>query len=206
MSARPWMKFYPSDWRADPTLRMCPLAARGLWMEMLCIMHEATPRGFLMVNSSRLLPADLAAISGCSLKDTNLLVKQLEKAGVFSKKDGIIFSRRMVRDEEKAQMDKAWGKQGGNPSLIGRVNPPDKAHILEARSQIPESKTVKNMNGVKKKSYSPPKHGAKGKGFIWINEGTDEWGSYAADYKEIRSRDPIAKNGGKWFKYAGEGH
>ena len=46
----PWMKFYPSDWRADPALRMCSLGARGLWAEMMCIMHEAEPYGCLLVN------------------------------------------------------------------------------------------------------------------------------------------------------------
>ena len=48
-----WFKFYPSDWRADPALRMCSIAARGLWMEMLCVMHEATPRGSLLINGKR---------------------------------------------------------------------------------------------------------------------------------------------------------
>lgn len=46
--SHPWMKFYPADWRADPGLRMCSgCCARGMWMEMLCLMHEAMPRGFL---------------------------------------------------------------------------------------------------------------------------------------------------------------
>jgi len=47
---QPWLKFFPSDWRADPALRMCSLAARGLWIEMLCLMHEARPHGSLLVN------------------------------------------------------------------------------------------------------------------------------------------------------------
>ncbi|ANB33251.1 hypothetical protein M2324_003640 [Rhodovulum sulfidophilum] len=41
----PWLKFYTSDWRSDPGLRMCGLAARGLWVEMICLMHEATLEG-----------------------------------------------------------------------------------------------------------------------------------------------------------------
>ena len=49
MSKRPWMKFYPADWRAEPSLRFTSLAARGLWIEMLALMHEATPRGSLLV-------------------------------------------------------------------------------------------------------------------------------------------------------------
>ncbi|HDA7904193.1 TPA: hypothetical protein O5V80_002738, partial [Staphylococcus aureus] len=62
--ASPWMKFYPSDWRADPMLRLCSMAARGLWVEMLCIMHEATPYGTLLVNGRRLDKKQLAALVG----------------------------------------------------------------------------------------------------------------------------------------------
>ena len=40
---RPWMKFYPRDWRGDQALRAVSIAARGLWLECLCIMHEARP-------------------------------------------------------------------------------------------------------------------------------------------------------------------
>jgi len=55
----PWMKFYPADWRSDPMLRLCSLAARGLWAEMICLMHEAEPYGSLLVNGilgERLFP------------------------------------------------------------------------------------------------------------------------------------------------------
>ena len=132
MSA-PWMKFYPTDWRADPSLRMCSLAARGLWMEMLCIMHEASPYGTLRVNGRPVTDRQLSSLAG---GDVEGLLAELEDAGVFSREeDGTIFSRRMQRDAEKAAKDKANGKGGGNPSLKRGVNPPDKAQKPEARSQ-----------------------------------------------------------------------
>lgn len=135
MSA-PWLKFYPSDWRADPALRMCSLAARGLWMEMLCLMHEAVPRGSLLINGQPVNEKQLAALCGVSLRDVVTCLAQLGTAGVFSREDnGTIYSRRMRRDQEKAERDKANGKAGGNPTLKAGVNPPDKAQILDARSQ-----------------------------------------------------------------------
>jgi hypothetical protein len=138
MSA-PWLKFYPSDWRADPALRMCSLAARGLWMEMLCLMHEAVPRASLLVNGLPIDERQLAALCGVSVRDVVKCLDQLEAAGVFSREvNRTIYSRRMRRDEEKAERDKANGKGGGNPSLKGVVNPPDKAQIPEARVQKPE--------------------------------------------------------------------
>ncbi len=137
MSA-PWLKFFPSDWRADPSLRMCSIAARGLWIEMLCVMHEATPRGTLRVNGKTVSDKQLAILAGCS--NIGALLQELEEAGVFSREpDGTIFSRRMMRDVEKAEQDKANGRKGGNPTLKAGVNPQlngdDKAQKPEARSQ-----------------------------------------------------------------------
>ena len=136
----PWLKFYPADWRADPALRMCSLAARGLWMEMLAIMHEASPRGSLLINGNTIRAKKLASLCGATLHETKTLLAELEAAGVFSRTDdGTIFSRRMKRDDEKAERDKANGKEGGNPRLKVGVNPLDKAQRPEARSQNPES-------------------------------------------------------------------
>ncbi|WP_395451168.1 hypothetical protein ACHMW7_16075 [Aminobacter sp. UC22_36] len=134
------MKFYTSDWRADPALRMCSVGARGLWMEMLCIMHEAEPYGSLRVNSRPVIDRQLASLAGSSIDEVSSLLAELEAAGVFSRdNDGVIFSRRMQRDQEKAEAHKANGKRGGNPKLKNRVNPTvkaeDKAQKPEARSQ-----------------------------------------------------------------------
>lgn len=119
----PWLKFYPSDWRSDPALRLCGLAARGLWIELLCIMHEADPRGYLLVNSSPLTDRQIAALIGSTVKEVASLLAELEEAGVLSKTDaGVIYSRRIVRDSEKAERDKANGGKGGNPNLRAQVN------------------------------------------------------------------------------------
>jgi hypothetical protein len=140
----PWMKFYPADWRSDPKLRLCSMAARGLWIELLCIMHEAEPRGFLVSNGSQLSDKQLAALVGTTTRELNALLNELEAAGVFSRdENGTIYSRRVVRDAEKQVRDKENGRKGGNPNLRRGVNPKanpqvnveDKAQKPEARSQ-----------------------------------------------------------------------
>lgn len=116
----PWLKFYPADWRADPALRMCSIAARGLWMEMLCLMHEADPVGSLLINGKPVSSRQLAALSGLPLKEAEALIGELEESGVFSRDDdGTIFSRRMRRDVAKSAQAKAFGSNGGNPKLKG---------------------------------------------------------------------------------------
>lgn len=47
---KPWFKFFGRDWRSNAKLRLCSYAARGLWADMLTLMAEATPRGFLLVD------------------------------------------------------------------------------------------------------------------------------------------------------------
>jgi hypothetical protein len=142
------MKFYPADWRADAMLRLCSIGARGLWAEMMCIMHDAEPYGSLLVNGRRIDKKQLAALSGISEKECSVLLFELEGNGVFSRdEDGTIFSRRMRRDHQKAVRDKANGSGGGNPRLKEGVNPQDKwedkAQKPEARSQKPEKKDTR---------------------------------------------------------------
>lgn len=138
MSKRPWLKWYPSDWRSEPSLRMCSRAARSLWVDLIGLMHDAEPYGHLLVNGKAPTTKQLAAILGDSEKELKNLLVELESAGVFSKdKDGVITSRRMIRDEEKARQDANNGKRGGNPRVKGGVNPSDnggdKAQRPEAR-------------------------------------------------------------------------
>lgn len=145
----PWLKFYPSDWRSDPALRLCGLAARGLWIELLCIMHEADPRGYLLVNAAPLTERQIASLIGATPKEVAALISELEAAGVLSKtSSGVIFSRRIVRDAEKAAQDKANGRLGGNPKLKGGVNPPDNRNDNGGlKAQKPEARQDPSQEG-----------------------------------------------------------
>ena len=42
---RPSFQFYPGDWQANVKLRRCSLAARGAWIEVLCLLHGSDPYG-----------------------------------------------------------------------------------------------------------------------------------------------------------------
>lgn len=124
--AVPWVKWHFDKWRSDPGLRKCSLAARGLWMDLLCIMHNATPYGYLAVNMKPLSERDVAQFVGTSsLKEVKFLMRSLRDAGVFSEtSDGVVYCRRLVRDNEIREKSKGYGKSGGNPAL-NRVNPPE---------------------------------------------------------------------------------
>lgn len=149
---QPWLKFYPSDWRSDPKLRMCSLAARGLWIEMLALMHEANPRGHLLVNGIAPSDTQLAVLIGSPLVQD--LTSELEQVGVFSRtNNGVIYSRRMTRDDAKAETARVNGSLGGNPALNPEVKPPDKPQIPESRSQSLDKKAFRSKR--KRVSYPP---------------------------------------------------
>lgn len=141
--ADPWMKFYPSDWRSDPALRLCSRAARGTWIDMLTIMHEAEPYGDLRVGNTPLDAFGLAKLLGESPEDIARDLDELERHGVFSRrKNGVIYSRRMEKDENLRRKNRENGKKGGlanirkqrekEDSLKRKTNP----QKPEARDQI----------------------------------------------------------------------
>lgn len=147
--ADPWMKFYPQDWRADERLRNCSIAARGLWIELLALMHRSDRYGYLLVNGKQPTDRQIAIQAGASIDEVSAGIAELENEGVFSRdRHGTIYSRRMIRDEKKAQNARKNGRKGGNPKLgkqkenpardNHQLNGSNKPQIPEARSQKPE--------------------------------------------------------------------
>ena len=129
-----WSKFWWRDHQGDAALRACSLAARGYWMELLCIAHEAEQVGYVLLNSKQPTGRQIAIIAGCSEREARKLEAELEDAGVFSRlPDGTIYSRRMVKDAEVAEagrehIAKRWN--GAKPP-----DPPNRVPIRVATSQ-----------------------------------------------------------------------
>ncbi len=148
MAATTWGKFYWSDWRGDPALRACGLAARGLWMEMLCIAASHDPVGYVCINGRPLGAPDLARMAGATEAEVSGLLAELERNGVFSRdRRGRIHSRRMVRDAKRSEEGRKHGRLGGNPSLRGpkgdpaTLNPRDNPPVNPGGStQNPEAR------------------------------------------------------------------
>lgn len=149
MSDQPWMKFYPRDWRGDQALRAVSLAARGLWMECLCIMHEAKPYGHLMLNGQKVEDGTLARMAGISVDEVSALMAELRQAGVFSlTSKGVVFSRRMTKDFSRSKIgqksaEKRWSQAIDNADKKQLPNgSPNRKAITqkpEARSQNKDS-------------------------------------------------------------------
>ena len=161
MAGRCGFFFYPADWRSDPALMMCNEGARLLWFEMLLIMSESDQIGYLRIKGRTPTPKQIAALTRTDPELVEERLNELEEGGVFSRdKRGVIFSRKMVRDEEKARKSRANGKKGGNPSLLkqrtngGSDNPPDNGDD-KPLNPSPSPSLTKNTESKPPPSESP---------------------------------------------------
>lgn len=131
MSQYPFLKFFPADWRSDAPLRGCSLAARGLWIEMIGLMHESKRYGHLVVGG-RIVDADqLATLVGATPQEVSDLLGQLEEAGVFTRSsDSAVYSRRMARENQRSNVNrknikKRWDKEKDKGKKPNAAQPPD---------------------------------------------------------------------------------
>lgn len=105
VTKRPAFQFYWGDWLRKAKLRACSVAARGLWIDMLCYMHDLEPNGFFAING-RPIPDDRAAnMFGVTVPVYRKLIEELEDHGVMSRTEGgVLYSRRIVRNGNAANV------------------------------------------------------------------------------------------------------
>jgi hypothetical protein len=201
----PFLKFYTSDWRSDPRLKMCSMAARGLWVEMICLMHEASPYGHLLIAGQSPTEAQLAVLVGASPDEITALLGELESAGVFSRtRTRVIYSRKLTRMEKKAATARNNGRKGGNPTLGKKRdnstsdNPEDKGGD---KPQIPESRVQREKE--------EPKGSSKKKGSRLPENWTlpKSWGAWAMSeegFSEFEVRREAEKFRDWWYSAPGQ--
>lgn len=101
-----WSKFFWDDWGNDAALQSCNVAAQGLWINLLRVMFNNERQGYLQINNKPMTPTQIAKITGFDSRTITNQLKVLIKNNVCSvDENGIVFSRRMVR-ESKAKSDK----------------------------------------------------------------------------------------------------
>ena len=135
---RPSFQFYPGDWLNDAGLRLVSVGARGLWIDMLCMMHQGTPYGHLKVAGKVILAPNLARTLGATLAEVEGWLAELKDVGAYSiAEDGCIYSRRMIRDEELRAKRAAGGSCGGNPTLKPKpADPPEEEQKVNHTSNL----------------------------------------------------------------------
>ncbi len=140
---QPSYQFYPGDWQANSNLRRCTHAEKGIWQDVLCLMHDSQEYGVLRWELKEIAQAvgcSLAALKGLVDKGVMKGANQGAQCKAFiyvprsGRKDGepvtlvaeqagpIWYSSRMVRDDyvrtlrgESARLSEGKGETP-NPS------------------------------------------------------------------------------------------
>jgi hypothetical protein len=94
--------FYTGDWMKDPNLSKCSAATRGIWMDLLCAMHENGRTGIITGTLT-----ELAQMCRCSEQEMRHTIVTLRKNEVakISKCDArlqkvTVINRRMNREHK----------------------------------------------------------------------------------------------------------
>lgn len=121
---------------------------------MLLLMFESSRRGYLQqANGTPTSPEQLSRMTGCDRDEAAHLLQELDDAGVFSRTDnGVIYSRRMTRDERKRTLCSEAGKRGGgNPTFKG----PDKGSDKGKTQRSPKASSSTSSSSSKPSAGEP---------------------------------------------------
>lgn len=165
-------------------------------------MHEGEPYGYLTVGGVAPSDGQLARMIGEPVETLVPLITELEQNRVFSRTaEGIIFCRRMVRDEQKRQAHAEAGRLGGNPNLT--PHPPDKSGdksgVNSKVKRIDESRTNQKVTPSSSSSSSeqttPP-----GKRYAFMGRIRPVWRTaYGGEIPEgsARTLEPLVNKEGE---------
>lgn len=117
MSKQVGFWFYTGDWMKDPELRFCSLFARGLLIDLLCLMFEAKNQGELSKpDGTPRSDLDIAnSISGGTQQEKLAALKELVASGALKRdeKTGVLYSSRMRSLKDLKQVRSNAGSKGG---------------------------------------------------------------------------------------------
>lgn len=97
-----WFQFDINSWKGDINLQECTLGARGFWLEIILLMQRSERYGYLILNGKPMTVTQMATHTNSKKYQVVRYLRELEIKNVISKdKNGVIFSRRMIREAEK---------------------------------------------------------------------------------------------------------
>lgn len=152
---RPAFQFYPDNWRNNANLRRCSWQARGVWIELMCLMHDSDRYGVLewplreVARALGCTPGPLkelvekGVLKGCDSGPCSAFFyvprsgrKDGDPVALIDAQDGPIwYSSRMVKDEYKRIV--RGEAEGAGASSKAAPNPPNGASFGPRASSSP---------------------------------------------------------------------
>src|SRR6266404_4051082 len=102
-------KFSPSLWLGNRSLGTCSAAARGFWIDLLCLIH---PEGYLLLNGQPMSDTDISRLTGEPVKSVRAWLKELGDAGIYAVDNKGLYSSKMVKESNFSEKAKVSGSRG----------------------------------------------------------------------------------------------
>lgn len=145
------MKFFPGDWSTDPALTLCAPATRGVWIDLICAMHEFDQSGKLRGTADQ-----LARFARCTTVEfvqamtdlqTSMAADVAERNGVYE-----ICNRRMAAAYKirKSVADRV--QRHRNKNRNGVCNAGETPQRLDVRDQKTKNPPPPNFSADSKSS------------------------------------------------------
>ena len=117
MAKAPAFQFYTGDWLKDPKLSMCSPATRGIWVDLLCAMHEQDRSGTITGTTTQ-----LCRLCRCSDSEMHHAIEELKatKTATVTERNGIVtvINRRMLNEaKERDKTRQRVQKHRGNGAV-----------------------------------------------------------------------------------------
>ena len=139
----------------DPELSLCSAGARGVWMDVLCLMFESPKRGFLITNGRPWTLEQISIAIRGDWQENLVYLKELVHNGVMTKfharkrdrdfrAKGAYFSRRIVKDDAKRtqwRMQKQSQRIHNKGSLSTGVSTPSSSSSSSSSSNPSSNST-----------------------------------------------------------------
>ena len=143
-----WIKWFPSDWLSDEALRGCSVEARGLWVDMISLMAKSEKEGYLLAGKTAINANQLSRIAGIDFDKCEQLLSELGSHGVYSIDDGVIFSRRMVKDSKLRKSNRDRVLRFRNAGVTQKKQPCNE-NVMPQRSEVRDQRSEKEREGLR---------------------------------------------------------
>jgi uncharacterized protein YdaU (DUF1376 family) len=162
MAKLPYMQFYPADYLLDT--QPLSASARGVWMDMLCLMWRSETRGLLEYT-----PSDWTRVLRVTPKEMLRVVTELKTYGICDittlerngKEIVRVTSRRMLRDEKARQSNQLYVQRSRSKIACKvsvskcKTENQNQSHISESESESEKKEEEKRALRVSTKRSAP---------------------------------------------------
>lgn len=185
MAKSPGFWFFTGDWMKDPELRFCSLFARGLLVDLLCILFEAKEQGYASNPDGTARPDEqiVDAVAGGSREQKLAALAELERSGVLSRDSrGVLYSRRLARLSEVSEARSKSGakrkQNGSKPQAKPQQNDQQKGGV---------SDSVSDSDSFVEETHAPHTTGGEFRKPGWAAQ---EWESFVAVWNKTQRAVP----------------